>query len=192
MAFGNRELIFFGAIAFLILSYKGGTVLADMSVQNDDGFYKWDALFKRYGKQYGVPWRWIKAIAWNESSLGTARSVALGLREPSNIEGSKSFDGKSWGLMQTTLATAREIQPNVTEIDLNNPETSIRIGTAILARLIKRFGIDDRESVVRAYNGGPGFMKTVQGRTITPVYYSRFVDHIEQILERQPGNELEF
>lgn len=191
MAFGNRELIFFGVIAFIVLSYKGGTIVSDSNTSQSDEFFKWDSLIRKYSKVNQVPWRWVKAVMWNESNLGLARSVAIGLKEPSNVEDSASYDGLSWGLMQTTVSTSRELFPNVTEIDLNNPETSIKIGTAYLAKLYRRFK-GDQESTIRAYNGGPGFAKTVQGRTLTPVYYSRFLDHLEQIMERQPGNELEY
>lgn len=163
----------------------------DFAVQAGDWFTDYDPMFHAASAQYGVPWRWIKAVAWNESSIGTAPSVAYGILFPDAEDESKSSDGKSWGIMQVTLSTARGLDPDVTVSRLNNPAYSILLGTKYLAQLIKRFGISDRESVIRAYNGGPGFRNTVAGQRDTPIYYDRFVSHLNQILDRQPGNERE-
>jgi len=197
MKWGGRELILFGGVALLFLGYAGVTHAEDSIDMDSPSFYKWDKLLRKYCDQYGVPWRWAKAIMWNESSFGDARSVANGLREPSDTEASVSFDGLSWGLMQTTLETARRYRPNIQAMDLNKPEISIEVGVRELARLyawarnLKNRTLEVREYVVRAYNGGQGFLNTVQGRTMTPVYYRRFVDHLDKIKKLQPGDDLE-
>lgn len=156
-----------------------------------DDFTKWDYLFKKYGRTYGIPWRWVKAICMIESNLGRAKSVAHGLLYPNDIEKSKSSDGKSWGLMQTTIPTSRDFESNVTASDLNDPETSVRIACKYLKSLVNRFGLKDRESIIRAYNGGAGFMSTNLGRTLTPVYYAKFKVALEKIMALQGGNEME-
>ncbi len=153
-------------------------------------YNRWDYLIKAASKRHGVPWRWIKAIMWNESSYGYAPSVWRGIMHPDDVERSASADGKSWGLMQTTRATAEWMRPGTTTRDLNIPEISIEVGTKYLAYLMRVFG-GDREKTVRAYNGGPGFMKTEAGRRDTPVYYAKFEKHLELILNAQPGDERE-
>lgn len=148
-----------------------------------DPFYNWDSLIKKYSSIYNVPFEWIKAIMMNESNLGQAPSVKRGLLNPSDIEGSKSSDGKSWGLMQLTLPTARMFEPLVTEAGLNDPEISIRIGAKYLAYLMAKnpAPFTKMEFIVRAYNGGPGFNSTVKGRNDTPIYYQRFLKNLSII-----------
>lgn len=171
------------AVGFLAL---GGTALAALGDDVSDSFTQWDSYFKTYGGDYGVPWRWLKAICTIESSLGSNPSVASGIANPSDTDDSVSSDGKSWGLMQLTLATANGLEgPGLTPIDLNNPNISVRLSAKLVAQLISTFGIDDRESVIRAYNGGPNF-----GDATVP-YYTKFVGALTNILAQQPGNELE-
>ena len=125
-----------------------------------DSFTRWDDLFERFGRQYGVPFVWLKAICMNESSLGEYPTVALGLREPANREGSKSQDGKSWGIMQVTEVTGRDFDPGCTYFRLNNPEYSVEMACRVLARSMRSFPPavmpNAEEYNVKAYNGGVG------------------------------------
>lgn len=160
--------------------------LAGESVKTDP-FFQWDNLFRRYGARFGVPWRWLKAICIIESSLGKNPRVARGLASPTDAEGSKSSDGKSWGLMQLTLATARGLEGgSITVADLNNPERSVQLAAELLRQLIDTFGIENRESIIRAYNGGPRF-----GSATIP-YYNKFIAALADVMKRQPGPEMEF
>lgn len=152
---------------------------------------RWDSLIRKYSAQFGVPWRWVKAVMIIESDLGRAPSVARGLERPFDIEQSKSSDGKSWGLMQLTLPTANDLQPGITAVGLNDAETSVRLGTQYLGRMIKRWGINEREKVIRSYNGGPGFMNSNIGRTWTEAYYKKFLTALDRVMKAQPGNEKE-
>ncbi len=58
------------------------------------------------------------------------------------------------GLTQVRLATAREVDPSVTESDLLVPDTNLRIGFRVLRRLLRQFG-NDLELALAAYNLGP-------------------------------------
>lgn len=185
----NPGLIFLLFLGIILVADKAGA--KDLIVTESNYFTKWDKIIRKFTKIHDVPWRWVKAVMWNESTFGLNPSVQWGLLNPLDMEKSKSSDSKSWGLMQMTLGTARELRPGTTVADLNNPEISIELGVKYLAKLIKRFGISDRESVIRGYNGGPGFRNTVAGQRDTPVYYSRFLDHLAKIKERQPGPEFE-
>lgn len=150
-----------------------------------DPFTRFDFLFKNYSGQYDVPWRWIKAICMNESNLGQAPSVARGLANPSDVDGSKSSDGKSWGIMQTTVPTSDQFFPGTTASDLNDPDTSVKCAAAYLHWVMDNY-FDDVEDVVRAYNGGPGFKKAS-----TDTYWARFQANMAQVLAQQPGDENE-
>ena len=86
-------------ILFLVI---GAALLVGISLSTDEfakkvdtveNWTKWDNDFIAAGKTYQVPWTWLKAIALNESSLGAYPSVAHGIQEPTDIEGSKSQDG---------------------------------------------------------------------------------------------------
>jgi membrane-bound lytic murein transglycosylase MltF len=150
-------LVFLGAN--LLKNSAGG---ATSNPYSETAWRKFDGMFKKHAGTYGLDWMWLKAICLNESSLGTYPSVALGLREPSNISGSKSQDGKSWGIMQVTLTTARDLDSTATERKLNDPDYSIRLAALYLNRVKTMFlTIDPRfeEWVIKSYNQGPGNSK---------------------------------
>lgn len=150
-------------------------------------FTKYDHLFRRYGRAYSVPWRWLKVIAITESNLGRAKSVLRGLAAPDDEEGSKSSDGKSWGLMQVTKYTARGLTGReVSSAELNNPEYSVELAAKLMAELIRTFGIDDKESVFRAYNGGPKF------GALTLPYWAKTEINSAIVMKAHPGNEFEY
>ncbi len=134
-------------------------VLFLMNKKGEKTEYSFDALFKKYANLFGLDWLMLKAICMNESSLGTHPSVVEGLRNPSNIEGSKSSDGKSWGIMQVTIPTARDYDPQATAEKLNNPEYSVRLAAQHIAWLNLRFEASNprrTEWIVKSYNQGVG------------------------------------
>lgn len=177
-------LAFAVGLASLVYLFKNEGTSALESVSD---FNKYDAVFMNNGAIYSVPWRWLKAIAIVESALGTAASVVEGMINPSDVDGSASSDGKSWGLMQVTLSTARALEGRGIQVsDLNDVNTSVRLAAKLLQQLIGTFGIDDRNSIIRAYNGGPHF-----GLATLP-YYTKFLAAIATVLNSNPGNELEF
>lgn len=133
-----------------------------------------DNLFKKYAEKYNLDWRMLKAIAMIESSLGRAPSVAHGLKNPTDIENSKSSDGKSWGLMQVTLPTARDFDSNATSERLNNPEYSINLASQYLRTLFSIFKNDQKqiEKVIKSYNQGQG--NTLNGKTYADSYWIKY------------------
>lgn len=147
-------VVFVGVMLLLGGGVKAKNTIEDLQTQADDWFHKWDSLFKNYG---GENWKILKAIAMNESSLGRHPSVARGIEVPTDVEGSKSDDGKSWGLMQVTIPTGRDFDPACSPILLNNPEYSVRIAARFLRSLQSQF--DELEYVVKAYNQGAGNMR---------------------------------
>lgn len=160
---------------------------SESKTPQDPSWTRFDSLFKKYGEKHKVPWQWLKAIALNESDLGRERSVKRGLEKPYDIEGSKSFDGLSWGLMQVTIRTARELDPTATEVKLNNPEYSINLGAMYISKVSRYFStLDPRytEWVIKSYNQGPGnTQKEIKGQIkgYAGEYWERFQRNLKRV-----------
>lgn len=158
---------------------------------NQNPLARWVPLLKSKGKKYSVPWRWMAAIMGVESDYGRTASVAYGLEHPGDVVRSKSSDGKSTGLMQVTAETATWMAGRKVSLsELNNPDLNVEMAAKYLAYLIGKFKTD-RDSIFRAYNGGPGFKSTAQGLALTPVYNFRVQSQLKKVLEWYPGNEME-
>jgi len=158
-----------GAAAFLVF---GGVAVANTITEGQIEFifwYKYDDLFKSSAAKYGIDWKWLKAHAIVESSLG---------QNPKVLAGTTSSDGKSWGLMQVTLATANDLRPNTTADDLNNPEISVDLAAKLISQLRARFPNDLRKMVI-SYNQGPG--NTAKGNDFTGNYWQKWSDALELI-----------
>jgi membrane-bound lytic murein transglycosylase MltF len=176
-----------GALAVSFFGKKKENAKA-LPVNNLENWKKYDAMFEKYGRMYGVPWTWLKAIALNESNLGQEKSVAHGLLNPTDIEKSKSSDGLSWGLMQVTIKTARAIDGTATEAKLNNPEYSIKLAAQIVAQNMRAFNRSSPryiEAVIKSYNQGPNHTKNeLAGKISNPAWH----DHVVQYWERFQRN----
>ena len=177
-----------GGVGALLFFSKNRIVeeVDTVQAESSDSWTKYDALFKSYGARYGVDWLRLKAIAMNESSLGTNSRVARGIEAPDDIEGSKSYDGKSWGLMQVTLSTARGMDPLATEAKLNDPEYSIGLAARYFQSLQRLFSTSDPnydEWVVKSYNQGPGNSKKERDGKIdgyAQEYWERYLRNYER------------
>lgn len=147
--------VILGAILFLVFGGLGvKTVIDNTTIPTT-----YDKLFMQYGAQFAVNWKWLKRICMIESSMGRNARVKVGLANPYDIEGSKSTDGKSWGIMQLRPSTARDFDPAANEVKLNNPEYSIKIAAMYVSWLKGRFPQTDprlEEWIIKAYNQGVG------------------------------------
>ena len=158
----------------------GVTILGNKtSLLSDTPNY--DDLFKKYSAIDGLDIisgdgaRVLKAIAWKESSMNTHRSAKAGLKNPYDVEGSKSEDGLSYGLMQLRWETADWLlrkyygkslvidknDPNFknTVAYLNNPENSIMLAAKLLkyhTTLFDKKNPNFHKAVVTSYNRGAG------------------------------------
>jgi|GEM_PF-3621950 len=124
---------------------------------------KYDEIFKREASRYGLDWQMMKRIAYIESRIGLYPSVAWGILNPTDLERSKSNDGKSWGIMQMRPSTARDFDPNATAQLLNDPEYSIMVAaqyinwcSIYLQRFISKNNRRFNEFLVKSYNQGVG------------------------------------
>lgn len=151
---------------------------------------RFDDEFKKAAQKYQVSWEWLKAIALNESSLGEESSVARGLATPGDIEGSKSSDGLSWGLMQVTLKTAKQFDPLASPEKLNDPKYSIDMSARVISDNIRYFKIrlgDSNprffEMVIKAYNTGP-----LNAFNETKGIFTKWTPHVQEYWERFQRN----
>lgn len=132
-----------------------------MNAKNErEKFYAYDDLFKHFAK--GYPWRWLKAIAKQESDLGQNSRVK---------NGAVSYDGLSWGLMQIAenVGSPKEIQikGNAGPDKLNDPVYSIQKASELVFYLNQKYGGDARK-VFLAYNQGE--KNTDRGKDYTVNY----------------------
>jgi len=185
--------LLWGAIAALVVlagGTKAVTAAQDSSMKNLPAFNRFDSFFRKYGGISGIPFYVLKAICMNESSLGEAASVKRGIATPSDVEGSKSSDGKSWGIMQMTLPTAGDYDALVTPEKLNNPEYSVMLAARFLKDLYKQWpaSLPRREEwIVKSYNQGAGNTRKESRGEISgyaQVYWERFVRN-KRILEEK-------
>lgn len=102
-----------------------------------------DEHFKKYGKEYGVDWRLLASIAFQESTFNT--------------------DARSWagaaGLMGLMPSTARGL--GIRGDSIYDPEMSIKAGTVYLHTLMRSFeSVPDKTERIKmalaSYNGGIG------------------------------------
>lgn len=168
-----------GVVFFLVIMKRNE--LKQIAVTNLKTDF--DPLFKKYGAISGVDWQLLKAICYVESSLGLNRRVARGLAVPTDVAGSTSTDGKSWGVMQLRPETARQFDPTATPVKLNNAEYSIKIGAqyvawvqSYLAKIISPASPRYMEFVIKSYNQGVGnTKKEIQGGTgYAAAYFDKF------------------
>lgn len=185
-----RNLYFTFGIAALVSLIFGGRMVEAWEESQDD-WRRFDYLFKKYGEKSKVPWQWLKAIALNESNLGREKSVSRGLEAPADIEGSKSYDGLSWGLMQVTVKTGKTLDPLTTPEKLNDPDFSVRLAAEYVRVLMKYFNETDPrfvEWVIKSYNQGPGnTAKERAGKSngFAGEYWERFKRNLQRV-ERSP------
>lgn len=174
-----------GVIGFLF-AFKEEVGEIVSSTTQSANWTRFDADFKKWGEVYQIPWTWLKAIAMNESSLGSYPSVARGIASPKDIEGSKSQDGLSWGLMQVTIKTAKGLDASATEEKLNNPDYSIMLAAKYLKQLSTQFPKPDYryvEWVIKSYNQGPGNTRKeiASGKGYANEYWERFQRNLKKV-----------
>lgn len=103
----------------------------------------YDIYFKQYGKKFGIDWRLLASVSYQESTFDS--------------------EGSSWagakGLMGLMPLTAESL--GVDSLEILDPEKNIRAGTEYLKMLINVFSvIDNKDERIKmslaAYNGGIG------------------------------------
>lgn len=127
--------------------------------------------------KYNVPIEIIFALIAGESA-GNPKAIR---EEPGFISDEKTPDRVSPGLTQTLISTARQVlkNPNLTRVDLFNPDTAIRAGTGYVAMQKGKTGLDP-VLVAAAYNsGGVYYQKGEQNKfklRVYPIGTSRYIE----------------
>lgn len=159
-----------------------------------DFFTRYDGLFKFHSLVNGLPdWRWLKAIAKQESSLG---------QDPRTSKGLVSYDGLSYGLMQIapgtgspkeieikgfgnkTLKEMSEPEKLLVQSKLNDPNVSIDKAARLVGYLWAKYG--DKDKVFLAYNQGE--KNTDRGKNYSHPngQYAKLInDHLEWIKRKE-------
>lgn len=166
-------ILIIGGVYFFMQNSNADTGETTSNSASKHDYNIYDSLFKFYGNQFGVDWLMLKRLSFVESTLGLNKSVAEGLRNPSNINGSASTDGLSWGIMQITITTARDYDKTAGAVKLNNPEYSIKIAAQHLSKIKKLFSSE--RDIVMSYNHGQGnqqkFVKAEKSGTLLSTQY---------------------
>ena len=157
---------------------------------SSDEWTKFDDLFRSAGRINNVDPTWLKAIALNESDLGREASVARGLEDPTDVDGSTSSDGKSWGLMQVTIPTGQQFDPNVTPEKLNNASYSVNLSARLVSWLKDQFSDSDPrflQWVIKSYNQGRGNTNKERKGQIegyAQAYWDRFQRNLKTVQDK--------
>ncbi len=106
--------------------------------------YQYDNIIQKHSKINGLDFYLVKGLIYTESSFNPK---------------AHGNDGEI-GLMQLKITTAKIFDSSITEEDLEDPETNIRIGTRYLSKHNSRYQTAD--SCLVAYNCGPGVFKRLK------------------------------
>lgn len=109
----------------------------------------------QYSAVYRIPANQAEAIY--DAALAEGLHPSLGfqlVKVESGFRPTARSSKAAIGLTQVRLPTARELVPGITERQLEDTETNLRIGFRILRRLLRQFD-NDLEMALRAYNLGP-------------------------------------
>jgi len=176
-----------GSVVLYIMSQKNKIIEAN---SEKEYFERYDGLFKLHALINGLPeWRWLKAIAKQESDLG---------RDSRTKNGQVSYDKLSYGLMQIAVGTGSPMEmqlkglgdKRLTELSepeklyikskLNDPNVSIQKGAELVSYLYRKYS--NPEKVFLAYNQGE--KNTDMGKNYTHPngqYAQKIFEHLEWI-----------
>lgn len=134
----------------------------------------YDFIAERESQKYGLDDRIVKSLITQESG-GKPDAVSP-----------KGATGIMQIMPQTGMAIASELGEEFSYEKLQDPETSIRWGTYLLAQNKQAFGRDDL--ALAAYHGGPGAIRA--DGTISPESNDGLIfttDYVQSVLQRAQG-----
>lgn len=144
-------------------------------------------------------WQWARAIESSAHKYDLPLSLVLGvITVESGFRPRAVSGGGAVGLMQVMPKTGAQWADNLGiewhgRRSLQDPLTNIRLGTAYLKWLLKRFG-GNRELALAAYCHGPGLIRRFVNAGAVPKYRLRYAGKVrraeQQVLatfKRVPG-----
>lgn len=141
----NREIARLGA---QVEALEGRLAVTDLKLERL-------TRVAQYSSAYRIPANLAEKIY--DAALAEGLHPSLGfqlVKVESGFRPGVESNKSALGLAQVRLATAREVEPEITRRELLDPETNLRIGFRILRRLLRQFD-NDLELALRAYNLGP-------------------------------------
>lgn len=193
-----KHALILGIGALILVMITKRNAIADEVNSRSTWFDAYDSLFKKYASLHGLAdWRFAKAIAWNESTIGTHPTVVAGIKNPTDVEKSKSSDGLSWGVMQTQVATSQDMNAALKSLSknqvvawLNVPENSINVGVKYLVWVrnwlkSKNLPYDDW-TVALSYNQGIGNTQKGVRDPDAVTYANNAIERTATIKKRNP------
>ncbi len=120
-----------------------------------------------YSGRYHIPADLAMEIY--DAAVATGLDPELGFRlarVESNFNPRARSTADAFGLVQVRLQTARYYKPDVTQEDLYDPATNLRIGFSYLRHLIERYG--DLRLALLAYNRGPTRVANLMDEGLDP------------------------
>jgi soluble lytic murein transglycosylase-like protein len=112
---------------------------------------------------YTAEKEYLPIIQAQSSAQGVPVALILAtIRQESNFDPEAyreepQINDASTGLMQILLKTAQGIQPGITEDQLYDPATNIRLGTFYLKQQLDRYGGNIQDAIA-AYNAGTAYV----------------------------------
>jgi soluble lytic murein transglycosylase-like protein len=114
-----------------------------------------------YADRYRINYDLARSIYDIANEEGIQPSLAFRLVQvESDFQRQARSSASALGYTQLQLATARAYDRDVTETDLFNRETNLRIGFRYLRDLLQQFN-DDMHLALLAYNRGPGRVEQI-------------------------------
>ena len=140
---------------------------------------QFQAIFEKYGTQYGYDWLQIAAQAYQESELNPTAQNRSG----------------ATGLMQIRPSTARD--KNVGIHDISEPQSNVHAGVKYMRFLADRYFNDEKMHpmdqwmfTLAAYNAGPARIQKLRREAHKRgLDQNRWVDNVETVTAHRMGSE---
>lgn len=131
-----------------------------------DLYSKYDDIFKKYEKEFGISYFLMKSIAITENSEFNPHAIMY------NSNGTKDI-----GLMQINTAWIKWMpEANITVQKLNDPEFNIKIAFMIVDKIIERHGYS-WDSIGRYHSGTNKFKQKWLSRIKSNIKYLASIDN---------------
>ena len=142
-------------IILLILIIIGISIIFNIPNKIEKLIYKkeYSEYVEKYSKKYNIDENLIYAVIKAESNFNA------------NAKSSKNAIGVMQLMQSTAEDVAKDLDLKVSEVDLQNVETNINLGTKYLSDLLEKY--QDKGIAVTAYNAGIGTVDNwIQNGTI--------------------------
>jgi len=176
LAMEVQEALYGGAVRV------GGSVMNAWSASRRTEAHR--AEVEALAEQYGIPLELARAIDRAADAEGVDAELAFRLvKVESEFHERAVSSAGALGLTQLMPATAEWLQPGITEEEIFDRDTNLRLGFRYLRLLIREY--DGRvDEALHAYNRGPGTVDRIRATGGDPAN-----GYAERVLGREGGDE---